>query len=899
MTRIPPGKGTATLSTDNLDKPDRRLNALVRLVLLLGLVTVALSVAWIAGFFGAPAGRPPLPWLVAYVALVALAIRLSVTVRIRSTSFTVAWTDAVILVGLALMPAPWVALATTVGAALGMATTHRLRPVQVAFASAKDTTTTFIAGLILIGVAGAAPPLSAGIIGIYAVAFAALTVVDMALVNPVIALASRTRVFDRLRANWDIRIVTLVGRLVVAVATIAALRSQPLLLYLLPLVVLIAHLWHERWVRAREERQAWQDLAAATESFSGVELDAVLRAAVSRGAGLFSADEVEVEIWLDSGHRLVRGAEEITYDGDPDGAPPDTTNIYAVALHGYQAGRDVGALRLRFHRRTKVSEREQAMLASFAAALDTAIRNAAAYGQLGEATAAHAHAAAHDPLTGLANRRELERHLTEALATDSSLDCRIALLLLDLKHFKEVNDTLGHLTGDRVLVQIAHRLAGAVRPRDLVARFGGDEFAVLLRHAYRPERVETRAAGVLAALADPLTVDGLPLVVEANAGLALAIDPRDESDDDVDSDTEVGDDGSRPGRDGPGFRRDPGTWMAELMRRADVAMYQAKRHRRPLASYSPLNDTGQRPRLELAGQLGEAVSQRQFVLRFQPIVDLVTGEVHSAEALARWRHPTRGQLEPRWFLDLIERSQHLQAFTEAVLDGALSAADMWRAAGHDLSVSVNISARSLLDSQLPRLVLDALGNHRTPPHRLCLELTESLAISQLDTVDQVLTQLHDIGVQLALDDFGTGYSSLAALSRIPVHQLKIDRSFVKVLRVFGTGDGPPGAADITQARAVVRSTVQLGRTLDLAVVAEGVENLAQRRLLCQLGCEFGQGNLFSRPSTADGLLDMLTRGVGDRSGALAEPIAGEGNVVSITRPRSPGDGTRADGHQPT
>jgi diguanylate cyclase len=921
MTRTPQGKGTATLSTDSLDKPDRRLNALVRLVLLLGLSTVALSVAGIAGALGAPAARPPLPWLVAYVALVALAIRLSVTVRVRSTSFTVAWTDAVILVGLALMPAAWIALATTIGVTLGMATTHRLRPVQVAFASAKDTTTTFIGGLILISVAGAGPPLSVGVIGIYAVAFAAMTVVDMALVNPVIALASRTPVMDRLRANWDIRIVTLVGRFVVAVAAIAALRSQPLLLYLLPLVVLIAHLWHERWVRAREERQAWQDLAAATESFSGVELDAVLRAAVTRGAKLFSADEVEVEIWADSGHRLVRGAEEITYDGDPAGAPVDTTNIYAVALHGYQAGRDIGALRLRFHRRTKIAEREQAMLASFAAALDTAIRNAAAYGQLGEATAAHAHAAAHDPLTGLANRRELERHLAEALATDTSLDCRVALLLLDLKHFKEVNDTLGHLTGDRVLVQIAHRLAGAARPRDLVARFGGDEFAVLLRHAYRPERVETRAAGVLAALADPLTVDGLPIVVEANAGLALAIDPRDEADEDGDSDpdrdaeafsdtealsdteadgdSDTGGDGNRPGRDRPGFRRDPSSWMAELMRRADVAMYQAKRHRRPLASYSPLNDTGDRHRLELSGQLGEAVSQRQFVLRFQPIVDLVTGDVHSAEALARWRHPTRGQLEPRWFLDLIERSQHLQAFTEAVLDGVLSAADMWRAAGHDLSVSVNISARSLLDPQLPRLVLDALSNHRTPPRRLCLELTESLAISQLETVDQVLTQLHDIGVQLALDDFGTGYSSLAALSRIPVHQLKIDRSFVKVLRDFGTGDGQPGAADLTQARAVVRSTVQLGRTLDLAVVAEGVENLGQRRLLCQLGCEFGQGNLFSRPIPADGLLDMLTRGVGDRSGALAEPIAGAGNVVAITRPRSPGDGPRADGHQPT
>jgi diguanylate cyclase (GGDEF)-like protein len=528
------------------------------------------------------------------------------------------------------------------------------------------------------------------------------------------------------------------------------------------------------------------------------------------------------------------------------------------------------------------------MAASYAAALDTAVRNAAAYQQLGEATKAHAHAAAHDALTGLPNRRELERQLVEALRDPASMDCRIAMMLIDLRHFKEVNDALGHLAGDRVLVQVAQRLAGAAGPNDLVARFGGDEFAVLLRSAWRPSRVAARATRVLKALAEPLEVDGLPILVEANGGVSLAIDPQDSP---AGAGEEEPDEAPDTPADVPALRTDPTSWMAELMRRADVAMYQAKRLSRPLVSYTVAQDPADRDRLVLAGQLPKAVSQREFVLHYQPIADLASGEVVGAEALARWRHPTRGQLNPRWFLDLLERSAQLPAFTAAVLDDALSAAAMWRAAGHDLRVSVNISARSLLDASLPRQVLAALDTHRTRPDRLCLELTETLALSQLDTVDQVLTQLYDIGVQLALDDFGTGFSSLAVLSRIPVHQLKIDRSFVQALREHTEPE--TDAVAVWQARAVVRSTVQLGRTLELTVVAEGIESPAQRRLLWELGCAAGQGHLFSRPQPADQFLASLTRGVGGRPGVVAEPLPTEGSpprlrqVKPARRPAQP------------
>lgn len=791
------------------------------------------------------------------------------------------------------MPVSLVVIVTATGVALANIVRRR-SPTKFAFGVAKESITAGVGGLILVGL-GFDGSLSTVDIASLALAFVSMTAIDELLTIPVIALASRTRLVDRFRMNWDIRLVSMVGRFVVAVLAILALQAVQTLIYALPLFVLLGHLWHERWVRTREEREAWQNLAAATEAFTGVDLDVVLRAAVTRGAKLFSADLLEVEVWLGMSQRLVRGAEQISYDGDPVDAPPDSSSVYAVALHGYRGRRDIGVLRLRFRNQVKVSDREQAMVASYAAALDTAVRNAAAYRQLGEATAAHAHAAAHDALTGLANRRELERELTGALATQDGLDCRIAVLLLDLRHFKEVNDALGHLAGDRVLVQVAQRLADAAGPNDLVTRFGGDEFAVLLRSAWRPARVEARARRVLRSLAEPLEVDGLPIIVEANGGLALALDPQDETAPSTPAGLK-GSDHPTP-KQAPEFRADPQAWMAELMRRADVAMYQAKRTSQPLVCYTVAADPADRERLTLAGQLPRAVSEREFVLHFQPIVDLASGEVLGAEALARWRHPTRGQLEPRWFLDLLERSAQLPAFTAAVLDDALSAATMWRAAGHDLSVSVNISARSLLDTGLPRQVLAALDRHDTRPERLCLELTETLALSQLETVDQVLTRLHDIGVRLALDDFGTGFSSLAVLSRIPVHQLKIDRSFVQALRDLQPSTDPaegaepePDADTISQANAVVRSTVQLGRTLDLTVIAEGVEAEAQRRLLWELGCTAGQGHLFARAEPPERLLAALTAGVGGRPGTAAMPITGDPSVVHLRQARHSGRG---------
>jgi EAL domain-containing protein (putative c-di-GMP-specific phosphodiesterase class I) len=322
--------------------------------------------------------------------------------------------------------------------------------------------------------------------------------------------------------------------------------------------------------------------------------------------------------------------------------------------------------------------------------------------------------------------------------------------------------------------------------------------------------------------------------------------------------------------------------MAELLRRADVAMYQAKRSGQRTATYARARDTADVGRLALGGDLPRALTQHEFTVTFQPIVDLGSGEVVGAEALARWHHPDRGSLDPLRFLETVERSGLLPAFADAVLDQSLVAAGTWRDAGFDLPVAVNVSPRSLLDPRFPSSVVARLRAHDLPPDRLFLELTETLTISQLEVVDQVLAQLRDAGVRLALDDFGTGYSSLSVLSRIPVHELKIDRGFVREMETSA------------EAAAVIRSTLDLGRSLNLVVVAEGVESEPQRRALWEMGCTAGQGHLFARPMPSARLLAALHRGSGGRPGTLAPALHDEGSVIRLTPNRRAGGRNKGD-----
>jgi len=518
--------------------------------------------------------------------------------------------------------------------------------------------------------------------------------------------------------------------------------------------------------------------------------------------------------------------------------PTEITAVLETNDRSYRAG----SLVLGFRGRVKLTEFERYKLKTFASALCTAIRNASAYAELQRINAQNAYDAAHDALTGLANRRELYER-AEAYFRGSTEDGVVALLLIDLNHFKEVNDTLGHAAGDRVLAEVARRLDEAAVHGDLVARLGGDEFAVLMVNLPTPALATHRAKTMLSALETSLEVEGMQITVEAAGGIALA-----------------------PGSGG----------VNELMRRADVAMYQAKRAGQQTATYAHAQDTADVGRLMLGGELQRAVAEHEFVVEFQPIVDLGSGEVISAEALARWHHPEHGYLTPIEFLQTVERSGQLPAFADAVLDQALAASNVWREAGFELPIAVNVSPRSLLDPRFPETVLARLRRHEVPADRLVLELAETLTISQLDVVGRALTELRDAGVRLALDDFGTGVSPLSVLSHIPVHELKIDRDFVSAVETS------------SEAAAVIRSTVDLARSLHLTVIAEGVESEPQRHALWELGCVAGQGHLFARPMSPARLLATLQRGSAGRPGVLADALHDAGAVVRMPRRRSPG-----------
>ncbi|MEJ3742378.1 bifunctional diguanylate cyclase/phosphodiesterase [Actinomycetes bacterium KLBMP 9797] len=772
--------------------------------------------------------------LAAVLLLIATGFTAEVRIRVRANNHGVNWTEAGMIIAFTVAPVPWVILCSGLGVAIALL---RRRPptLRLAFNIGKEMLVATAIGVSVLAFGWTQPAAQpVEMIGSLAVGAVAGMIVDEALIIPVLALASQTTMRQRFRANWDLRFGSAVARFLVGALTIAILQFNSEFLVAVPLLVISLHLWHSARVRGREERQAWQRLAQTTDALNDVNLDAVLSGAVIRASELFSVDAVEVE--LHTSPRLVRGnGDGLTYDGPAADAPATTGEVITTPLEGHDGNADVGVLRLRFRGTVKLSEREQYTLRTFASALCTAVRNASAYEELTRVAEEHAYAAAHDTLTGLANRRQLLERGTEMLGNRHA-DGVTALLLIDLNHFKEVNDTLGHVAGDRVLIEVAERLRQEARPDDLVARLGGDEFAVLIAGLPAPAIAAHRAEGLLAALHVPLQVDGMRISVEASGGIAVA----------------------------------QGGGMTELLRRADVAMYQAKRNGQRLATYARARDTADVGRLALGGDLPRALTQHEFTVNFQPIVDLGSGEVIGAEALARWRHPDRGDLDPLRFLETVERSGLLPAFADAVLDQSLVAAGAWRDAGFDLPVAVNVSPRSLLDPRFPSAVVARLRAHDLPPDRLFLELTETLTISQLEVVDQVLSQLRDAGVRLALDDFGTGYSSLSVLSRIPVHELKIDRGFVTAMDTSA------------EAAAVIRSTLDLGRSLDLIVVAEGVESEPQRRALWELGCTAGQGHLFARPMPSARLLAALHRGSGGRPGTLAPPLHDEGTVVRLS-----------------
>ncbi|WP_100501006.1 putative bifunctional diguanylate cyclase/phosphodiesterase [Geodermatophilus chilensis] len=415
--------------------------------------------------------------------------------------------------------------------------------------------------------------------------------------------------------------------------------------------------------------------------------------------------------------------------------------------------------------------------------------------------------ALHDALTGLPNRTLLRQRVDGALA-----GCHpgaVGLVLIDLDRFKEINDTLGHAYGDVVLQAVADRLRATVRGGDTVARLGGDEFAVLLSRIDDEESARQLAGRALVAMEAPIEVDGVSLDVDASIGIALS----GAHGDDVES----------------------------LLQNADIAMYSAKERGLGVCVYDASLNEHSPERLGLLGQLRRAIDNRELVLHFQPKVALPGAHVSGVEALVRWEHPQRGLIAPGDFIPLAERTPIIRPLTRYVLDAALEQCARWRDAGRVMAVAVNVSVRNLLDEHFVDEVCELLAHWRVPASCLELEVTESAITADPDRARRILTRLAACGVTLSIDDFGAGYTSLAQLKDLPVHQLKIDRSFVASM-----------AADRSNA-LIVRSVVELGHNLGLTTVAEGVEDEATCNSLAAMGCDVAQGYHLCPPMTAEQL----------------------------------------------
>jgi diguanylate cyclase (GGDEF)-like protein len=454
------------------------------------------------------------------------------------------------------------------------------------------------------------------------------------------------------------------------------------------------------------------------------------------------------------------------------------------------------------------------------------------------------HQAFHDPLTGLPNRALLRERVIAAIGTADREATVTALALIDLDRFKEVNDTLGHHYGDELLVQLGRRLAGTVRPGDSVARLGGDEFAVVLPGVDGPESALAAARKLQAACARPFLLDGLTLDIEASIGVALY----------------------------PGHATDP----EELLRHADIAMYAAKQNHAGFMLFDRAQDQHSTRRLTLLGELRRAIEGRQLLLHYQPKADARSGQILGVEALVRWVHPERGLLAPGEFVPLAEHTGLIGPLTHYVLDIALGQCRQWQRAGHELSVAVNVSVRRLLDPDFPVEVATLLERYEVPARLLVLEITESTIMADPAQAVQVLGRLNSMGVQLSIDDFGTGYSSMAYLRSLPVHEIKVDRSFVSQMTTS------------TSDAVIVRSTVDLGRNLGLRVVAEGVEDLRTFEELNALGCDAIQGYYVSQPVPADELSTWLRQSPARHPGLNNSRAARAGTWIPVQPNNGPG-----------
>lgn len=425
--------------------------------------------------------------------------------------------------------------------------------------------------------------------------------------------------------------------------------------------------------------------------------------------------------------------------------------------------------------------------------------------------------AMHDGLTNLPNRTQMLEWLNMEISKCERNKTNMALLIIDLDHFKEVNDTLGHQVGDRLLQEVGRRLIALLRPADRVARLGGDEFAIMLPAAHRAQVIAV-CKKIFRVMEKPVILDGTSLRIGMSIGASLC--------------------------------PEHGHNTSLLMRHADVAMYESKRHQSGFSIYNSKKDKNNTSRLGLSNALHEAIKNDELLLEYQPLIDIKSNEVSCVEALVRWQHPSMGLVQPDEFISLAEQNGVIRPLTLWVIDHALAQTVRWKKAGLQLKLSINLSVRCLQDRALPFQVEKLVDKHKVSPDQIILEITESAIMSDPVTARRIMRRLSNMGFLLSIDDFGTGYSSLSYLKQLPVDEVKIDKSFVIDMNT-NKNDA-----------AIVRATIDLAHNLGMKVVAEGVENNQVMETIRILGCDTAQGYFISKPAAASDLVRWIrARGV--------------------------------------
>jgi len=786
-----------------------------------------------------------IPWYI-LIPLVYIAELTVVHLRFHRHAHSFSMSEVTLVLGL-FASAPWELIVAQIGFAMALVINRRQPPMKLAFNLAQNTFVVLLAVVVFRSIAGLGDPL--GLAGWFAAIIATQASVILAnlLINGAIHLSGGS--IDRREQLEVLSLTALAALMNTALALVGITiywsgESNSAWLAMVPPVVLFFA--YRAYISQRLERSRLESLYQATKVLhESPQIESALESAAIYAQDMFEAEVVEIILLpeesksayltavgpddrrvvmepfdLGSGEALFHsianspGAMLIT---DPTMFGRDGWHLedgVAAPLSGDHGTFGVIIVANRINDVSQFEESDVRLLETFASQVSVSLENGRLEDSLAQLTDLKEelrHQALHDSLTKLANRTLFSEGVDSAIDRCVNDDHFIAVMFLDLDDFKTVNDSLGHAAGDDLLVQVANRLRSYTRPEDVVARLGGDEFAILLEDLLSPIGATDVAERIIAGMTIPFNLEGKELKVHTSIGIAFggSIDRPD-----------------------------------QIMRNADAAMYAAKQTRK--GTYRVFEDAMHAEmirRLELKADLTEAVARDELVLRYQPIVDLATGQITGVEALVRWQHPTRGIVPPAQFIPFAEESGLIVAIGAFVLEQAVVKAVEWQNARPDefLTMAVNLSPRQLAEVDMAAMIRETITRHGLEPRRLIIEITENVV---MQTTVSLLDDIRDLGVRLAIDDFGTGYSSLAYLDRLPIDIIKIDKSFTD--RLNPDEESP-----------LVRTVLQLGDALGIDTVVEGIETAHQLRRLQQLGCAKGQGYLLSPPLPAEEIEALL------------------------------------------